>query len=492
VWGTSHAVRRISHVANRSPVATVTATPAYGTAPLNVTLTSTGTADPDGDPLTYEWDLGDGGTATGQPSVAHEYANGVYTASLTVRDGRGGEDTATVRIDSGNRPPAPVITASTGSTGFAVGQAIGLQGSALDPDEGQLGAARLEWTVDRKHDNHTHPYLLPTTGSSVTVTGPAPEGFNSTRTSSLIVTLTATDSRGLSTTVTKEVLPQLVNLTFRSNPDGARLEVAGNDVTTPVTLTSWRGWTIPVNAPDQRDVADRGLVFMSWSDGGTQQHSVITPATATTLTARLTTLYVRPLGATPFMTALVPAFKACNAPNALHGPPLDRPSCNPPVLQSGYLTVGTDDANGHLAESTGMVRLDVIAGSRATAADEADLRVRVRMTDVRRRPANADYQGELALDLSLRMTDKDAVAVEGLTTQPGTLRATVPCSTTPGPEGSTCELLTSIDAVMPGLVSEGRRAVWELGKVRVFDGGSDNAAATEPNFLFATQGVFVP
>jgi PKD repeat protein len=45
--------------------------------------------DPDGDQLTYIWDLGDGTTAAG-PVVQHAYAKpGVYTVQLTVSDGSG-------------------------------------------------------------------------------------------------------------------------------------------------------------------------------------------------------------------------------------------------------------------------------------------------------------------------------------------------------------------------------------------------------------------
>ena len=40
--------------------------------------------------------------------------------------------------------------------------------------------------------------------------------------------------------------------------------------------------------------------------------------------------------------------------------------------------------------------------------------------------------------------------------------------------------------------TEGKRSIWEMGQVQVDDGGPDGVAATQPNTLFARQGVFVP
>ena len=45
---------------------------------------------------------------------------------------------------------------------------------------------------------------------------------------------------------------------------------------------------------------------------------------------------------------------------------------------------------------------------------------------------------------------------------------------------------------MPGVVKEIRRANWQIGQVQVFDGGADGVVSTNPNTLFAVQGVFVP
>ena len=52
--------------------------------------------------------------------------------------------------------------------------------------------------------------------------------------------------------------------------------------------------------------------------------------------------------------------------------------------------------------------------------------------------------------------------------------------------------MPTADAVTPGSVPEGKRSIWELGQVQVFDGGPDGVASTPGNSLFAVQGVFVP
>ena len=59
--------------------------------------------------------------------------------------------------------------------------------------------------------------------------------------------------------------------------------------------------------------------------------------------------------------------------------------------------------------------------------------------------------------------------------------------------GSTCAVDTSLDAIVPGAIREGGRAIWELGAIEVYDGGSDGDPVTAgDDTLFARQGVFVP
>lgn len=75
---------------NHPPVASPTAMPVSGVAPLSVRFAAMAT-DADGDSLTYAWDFGDTGNGGTSPlaNPTHVYANtGTYVAWLTVSDGK--------------------------------------------------------------------------------------------------------------------------------------------------------------------------------------------------------------------------------------------------------------------------------------------------------------------------------------------------------------------------------------------------------------------
>jgi hypothetical protein len=203
--------------------------------------------------------------------------------------------------------------------------------------------------------------------------------------------------------------------------------------------------------------------------------------------------YPRAKGATPVLVSLVPAFKQCLSPNSTHGTPLASPSCNPPVQESSFLTVGSPDANTHPANATGSVRLDTITGNPATTADEANLALKVNATDVRNKSDLTDYTGQLQANVNLRITDQYSTGGPG-TAQDLGYTLTVPCVATGGTTdiGSTCSVNTTADAVIPNTIREGKRTSWELGQVQLFDGGSDGVASTGPNTVFERQGIFAP
>jgi hypothetical protein len=205
--------------------------------------------------------------------------------------------------------------------------------------------------------------------------------------------------------------------------------------------------------------------------------------------------YPRPRGATPFSVPLVIAYQDCTSANTTHGAPLANPSCRPPVPTSSWLTVGTPDSNGLPVKSTGVVVLNTIVGDSSTPADEADLRLQLSVLDVRRKSDLADYAGELQVKTSIRVTDKlnGASPVDPGTVQDIPYSFTGTCATTGDTTvGSTCTVDTTADALVPGTIVESRRAIWQLGTVEVYDGGSDGDVDTAPNTLFERQGIFVP
>ena len=87
---------------NNPPTASATRTPSSGTGTVNVSFDASGCSDQDGHMLIYSWDFGDGGTGSGK-TPSHTYYNSsgstiIRTATLTVTDAYGGQDTTTLTI----------------------------------------------------------------------------------------------------------------------------------------------------------------------------------------------------------------------------------------------------------------------------------------------------------------------------------------------------------------------------------------------------------
>jgi hypothetical protein len=136
-----------------------------------------------------------------------------------------------------------------------------------------------------------------------------------------------------------------------------------------------------------------------------------------------------------------------------------------------------------------------VVGNPSPEANEADVRFSASIMDIRRKGNLDDYTGDLQGVTAARVTDRDVASSEAepSTVQDFDFSATIPCAATPDTAvGSTCSISTTFNALMPGAVTEGNRAIWELGQVQVFDGGPDGDVGTQPNMLFATQGIFVP
>ncbi|TLQ42756.1 ThuA domain-containing protein [Streptomyces marianii] len=141
----------------RSPVAEATAGQTSGKAPLRVAFSSAGTTDADGDPLTYSWDFGDGGTSTATDPTHTYRKNGTYTATVTAKDPTGRTGSAGVQVVVGNTVPKVTLEVPAEGALFGFGDEIPFEVNVTDPEDGTVDCGKVKVTYILGHDSHGHP-----------------------------------------------------------------------------------------------------------------------------------------------------------------------------------------------------------------------------------------------------------------------------------------------------------------------------------------------
>ena len=209
--------------------------------------------------------------------------------------------------------------------------------------------------------------------------------------------------------------------------------------------------------------------------------------------------YARPKSASPLNLRLVPAYEPCTSPNTTHTGPPSAASCRPPSQSSAFLTFNAPDRlapNNTAANGTGIVTLKVTCLTPGTttetgqtlpcsaAGDQADVRITSALTDVRCvavsggcSAAGSQYDGKLLGLMTLRTTDRRNGAAQ---TSAGSVTDS-PFSWGLQCSGGDCSSTTSGDAVFPGLVPEGKRAIFEILQLEILDGGADGDLAAAPS-----------
>jgi PKD domain len=285
-------IRRMRYSSNNQPpTAVAQGTSTTGPLPLTVNFDGRGSSDADaGDSLSYAWDLdGDGlfdDSFSAQPSRTYT-SQGAVTVRLRVTDSSGESDTDSVEINPGGDPPQATIATPAPTLRWAVGDTITFSGSASDPQQGTLPDSALTWSLILRHcttvdDCHSH-----TLDTWEGISGGPTARFDAPDhpyPSHLELSLTATDSSGLTDTETVRLDPRTVDLTFRTQPSGLRL-TAGTEEATPFTRTVIVGSKNSVSALTSQTLGAATYRFVSWSDGGAQAHEVVAPSSPSTYTA---------------------------------------------------------------------------------------------------------------------------------------------------------------------------------------------------------------
>jgi glucose/arabinose dehydrogenase len=239
-------------------------------------------------PLSYRWQRGTtniaGATGASYTFNAAASDNGAtFRAIVSNSIGSATSSSATLTVSS-NRAPSAAISAPAAGSSYAAGDTISFVGTATDPEDGSLAASQFSWEVVFHHDAHVHPFIAATpgvkTGSFV-----VPRTGHTETNVFYRINLTVRDSAGLTTSVSRDIVPRLASLNLQTSPAGLQVTLDGTPITTPSTITSVVGVTRALGVLTPQSSGGRNYQFTSWSDGGSATHNVNTPASNTTFTA---------------------------------------------------------------------------------------------------------------------------------------------------------------------------------------------------------------
>ena len=224
-WSTT--VQKISYSSNGNlpPTAVASANRNYGPGPLTVQFTGSGSTDPEGLPLTYNWNFGDGtpNSTAANPSHTFNAPAGVptpYTVTLKVTDNAGQTSTATLLISLNNTPPTVTITSPVNGSKYPMtGNTVYDLRATVTDAESSDSQLKYEWQTILHHNNHEHQE--PVDNNHLTTTVISPVGCDG-NTYYYRIVLKVTDPAGLSALAEADLFPNCPNqppvASFSANP----------------------------------------------------------------------------------------------------------------------------------------------------------------------------------------------------------------------------------------------------------------------------------
>jgi PKD repeat protein len=175
-------------IANKPPVALLSATPTSGIAPVSVSASTSGSYDADGSIASTTINWGDG-SSTSATSGSHNYTTaGNYTITATVTDTLGASTSATKSISvAANQPPTAKLSV-TPATGTAPVVVTASTTGSTDVD-GTIAATTISWGDGSSTTATSGSHTYSTAGTySVTATVTDDRGASSTASATATVT----------------------------------------------------------------------------------------------------------------------------------------------------------------------------------------------------------------------------------------------------------------------------------------------------------------
>ncbi len=206
-------VVKVSYIGdgNKPPIAVAAVNKRFGESPLTVQFTGSGSSDPEGLPLSYAWDFGDGSGIVTASNPTHTFTtpNGSpksYSVTLTVTDSAGATAHTTVLVSANNTPPAVMITSPIDGELYSMAEAtIYNLTAAVTDTESTAGELSYAWEVFLHHNEHQHAEPVITTASATAEISPVGCDGN---TYYYQIRLTVTDPQGLSSSAEVNLYPE--------------------------------------------------------------------------------------------------------------------------------------------------------------------------------------------------------------------------------------------------------------------------------------------
>ncbi|MPZ53306.1 MAG: hypothetical protein GEU79_11340 [Acidimicrobiia bacterium] len=267
---------------NVPPIARIDRVGLDGDPTKTVTLSALPSYDPDGDPLTYEWDLDADGDFSDDNRETFQYEFDARTRiSLRVSDDHGhvGTDSAVVL------PPTPTITKTAPNGKWKVGDQIDLVAS---PRPGSGQPDRYAWNVEIHHcapsdpnDCHVHP-LYQGEGKNFSIQSAPDHSYPSY----LVARVAAEYPNGIEGETSFKLQPRTSEIHVRSPEVPVEVSVGGLTGHTPVSWEAIEGGKISLATPESVAHGGRTWIFDEWSDGGDRTRDITVPGSNLTLTAK--------------------------------------------------------------------------------------------------------------------------------------------------------------------------------------------------------------
>lgn len=247
---------------------------------VTFSVSSIGTA-----PLTYQWQK-NGVNISGATSDTYSIWNaqsshaGDYRVIVSNVLGKATSNIAKLIITPG---PVVNIISPTEGTQYKGGQTISYSGSGKDATGNTIPSSGFSWKLEfhkpasvtsiwTKNGSKTGSFSIPTSGE------PSPNVFYR-------LFLTVKDSRGIKSTMYRDIKPFTTKITMVTQPAGLKVKVDGLIYKTPYSFIGVEGRTRSIGIVSPQSYGGTNYKFSKWNHGGTATQTIVVPTSDITYTA---------------------------------------------------------------------------------------------------------------------------------------------------------------------------------------------------------------